>query len=365
MNGLSATLIAQRSWQFELVFGASAVIVATFLRFALDNVLPPGFPFLTFFPAVMLALFFASIRCGIAVVGICGVIAWYWFIAPVGAFSLNSGVILALGFYVLITATNVLIIAAAVRALRELSLSRRKADELAQSRTLMFSELQHRVSNNLGTIAALLRLQTAQTSDAEARRALAASEARITSISRLQRRLHSVDAQSVNVAEYLRDVLQDTLAVAKEGTPVALTINAAPLRVLNNAAVPLGLIASELMMNSIKHGTSHDGKTVIEVSLTAEPADNEGRIAAVLEMRDNGPGLPTGFELAKSSSLGLTVATQFAKALDGELSLCHADSSSGTLARLRFTVPDSDPAESPLTNAGSPAKEQGVTQQIA
>ncbi len=364
MNGLSAALMTRRSLTFEVMFGALAVILATGLRFALDDVLPSGFPFLTFFPAVMLSLVFASIRCGISVAVVCGVIAWIWFIAPFGSFSITSGALLAIGFYVLITTTDVLFITAAVWALQELSLAREKANAVAQSRTLMFSELQHRVSNNLATVAALLRLQTSQTKDAGARRALSASQARITSISRLQRRLHSVDVQAVDAGEYLREVLQDTLEVAKEAAPVTLRFNAAPLRILNDAAVPLGLIASELMMNSMEHGAAQDGKAVVDVTLKVDPTDEAGQIPATLEMRDNGRGLPDGFDLDASDSLGLTVARQFAKALDGELTLTRA-SGGGTLAKLHFTVPPCDASAPPEAVDADSLAQQGMMQRIA
>ncbi|MGY6705458.1 sensor histidine kinase [Roseinatronobacter sp.] len=364
MNGLSAALMTRRSLTFEVAFGTLAVALATGLRFALDFVLPPGFPFLTFFPAVMLSLVFASIRCGITVAVVCGVIAWIWFIAPFGSFSITSGALMAIGFYALITATDVLFITAAVWALQELSLAREKANAVAQSRTLMFSELQHRVSNNLATVAALLRLQTSQTKDAEARRALSASQARITSISRLQRRLHSVDVQAVDAGEYLREVLQDTLEVAKEAAPVTLTFDAAPLRILNDAAVPLGLIASELMMNSMEHGAAQDGRAIVDVRLKVDPPDEAGQIPATLEMRDNGRGLPDGFDLDMSDSLGLTVARQFAKALDGELTLARA-SGGGTLAKLHFTVPRCTEGAPPKAADADSLAEQGMMQRIA
>ena len=335
MNGLSAALMAQRSLKYQVIFGLWAITIATSLRFALDDVLPPGFPFLTFFPAVMLSLVFASVRCGIAVALVCGMIAWFWFIAPVGQFGLTLGAVLAIGFYVLITTTDVLFITAAIWALRELNLARLKANDVAQSRSLMFSELQHRVSNNLATIVALLRLQTAKTKDEGARRALSASQARIKSISRLQRRLHSVDMQHVDAAEYLREVLQDTLDVAKLGKPVDLSIKAASLVVPNDVAVPLGLIASELMMNSIEHGAQLDRRIAIDVLLGCEEAD--GQIFATLELRDNGPGLPEGFDLAQTDSLGLSVASQFATSLDGDLTL-RTGAAGGTVAHLRFCI---------------------------
>ena len=337
MNGLSAALMTQRSVRYQIIFGMWAVTIATALRFGLEGFLPAGFPFLTFFPAVMLSLVFASIRCGIAVALVCGLIAWFFFIDPVGQFGLTLGALLAICFYFLITTTDVLFITAAVWALRELNVSRIRANGLAHSRSLMFSELQHRVSNNLATIVALLRLQTAKTKDEGARRALSASQARIKSISRLQRRLHSVDMQSVDAAEYLREVLQDTLDVAKLGKPVDLSIHAEPLIVPNDVAVPLGLIASELMMNSIEHGAKLGRKTSIEVTLSSRPDDEAGNMSAILELRDNGPGLPKGFDLAMADSLGLSVARQFATSLDGDLSL-STGATGGAVARLSFNI---------------------------
>ncbi|TDW37604.1 two-component sensor histidine kinase [Roseinatronobacter bogoriensis subsp. barguzinensis] len=337
MNGLSAALMAQRSVRYQAAFGLWAVTIATALRFGLDGVLPPGFPFLTFFPAVMLSLIFGSIRCGIAVAVACGLIAWFWFIEPAGQFGMTHGAFLAIGFYMLITTTDVLFVTAAVWALRELDVSRLKAHELAQSRSLMFSELQHRVSNNLATIAALLRLQSSQTKDDGARRALTASQARIKSISRLQRRLHSVDIQTVDAAEYLREVLQDTLDVAKLEKPVDMRIQADPLVVPNDVAVPLGLIASELMMNSIEHGATLDRPITITISLKSIAPLKTGPVEATLEILDDGPGLPDDFDLAQADSLGLSVASQFATSLDGKLTL-ETGAVGGTLARLRFRV---------------------------
>ncbi len=350
MNGLSSALMAQRSLRYQLVFSLCAVTIATALRFGLDDVLPAGFPFLTFFPAVMLTLIFASIRCGIAVAVVCGFIAWFWFLEPAGQFGLTSGTLLAIGFYVLITTTDVLFVSAAVWALRELNVSRVRANGLAHSRSLMFSELQHRVSNNLATIVALLRLQTAKTKDDGARRALSASQARIKSISRLQRRLHSVDMQSVDVAEYLREVLQDTLDVAELEKPVDLSIQASRLVVPNDVAVPLGLIASELMMNSIEHGAGLDREISIQVTLRSEPDGDTGAVLASLELRDNGPGLPDDFDLAQTDSLGLSVASQFATTLDGELTLRNG-AAGGAWAMLRFSVAPLGVREFDVTSA--------------
>lgn len=342
LNALSAALMKRRSLRYEIVFGCAAVLVATLLRFSLDASLPPGFPFLTFFPAVMLSLIFASIRCGIIVACICGGIAWFWFVAPIGSFALTGGAALAIGFYILITGTDVLFVTAAVWALRELSVARRTAEDVAQSRSLMFAELQHRVSNNLATIAALLRLQSRQTNEEAARHALSAAQARIKSISRLQRRLHSVDVQSVNAAEYLREVVKDTVDIGNLERPASLTITSDPLMVSNDVAVPLGLIASELLMNALEHGTREGQQARIVVKMHASEAPPGEPVRALLEIRDHGPGLPDGFSIEQADSLGLSIARQFAEGLGGDLVL-ETLPDGGTVARLQFMVPPVTP----------------------
>ncbi|RZK86121.1 MAG: DUF4118 domain-containing protein [Methylobacterium sp.] len=60
----------------------TASALALGLRFALDDILPPGFPYLTFFPAVILTTFFFGLRPGITCATLSGFAAWYFFIPP-------------------------------------------------------------------------------------------------------------------------------------------------------------------------------------------------------------------------------------------------------------------------------------------
>ncbi|MGZ3218296.1 sensor histidine kinase [Paracoccus sp. T5] len=333
MQRLGRALMARRSVTHEVVFSLVAVAVATALRFLLDDTLPPGFPFLTYFPAVMLTLVFSSQRSGIAVGVACGLLAWYFFIP---GSSSPIGTILALALYTLIIATDILFITAATRALEMRTEAEERAKVLAHSRSLMFSELQHRISNNLSTVAALLRLQSQQLADETARQALIASQTRIRSISLLQRRLHSPDRQMLDAADYLREVAGDVVEVAGTGQ-VALSFQMDSLPLPPDAAVPLGLIASELIMNAIEHGATVSGGTPVRIALSVRGVTEQGRTAAILEIADEGRGLPAGFDLAASDSLGLIVARQFATALNGELRL-ERRAQGGTVARLDFAI---------------------------
>ena len=150
--------LAKRSLWYEIVFSAGAFALALYIRFISDPMLPPGFPFLTFFPAVLLTSAFASVRAGVVVAIISGLASRYFFIAPMESLSLNGASAVAMGFYTLVVLTEILLISAVKQSLLRLRAAQRRSADLATSSALMFSELQHRVSNNLATVAALAAL---------------------------------------------------------------------------------------------------------------------------------------------------------------------------------------------------------------
>jgi two-component sensor histidine kinase len=319
----------------QLALAGAALGLATGLRLLVDGMLPPGFPFLTFFPAVLITLLFAGTRAGIVVGVLGGLIAWYLFIPPARSFGLGHGTLLALGFYALIVGTAVLFVAALREALLALSAEHRQVTDLARSRELMFAELQHRVSNNLATVAALLRMQAGRSSDDEVRAALTEAQQRISTVARLQRRLHSPDQQAVDVADFLRALAEDTVEAASTGRRIDLRLETQPLMLDRDRSIPLGLIDSELLMNAIEHGEAGGRTPEVRIGLTARRQDDGTAQAVTLDLADNGPGLPENFSLAESKSLGLSIAREFARQLGGELTLSNA-AGGGTLSRLTF-----------------------------
>ena len=47
-------------------------------RVAVNDLLPPGFPYVTFFPAVVLTAFLFGVRFGSLSALLCGLVAWYY-----------------------------------------------------------------------------------------------------------------------------------------------------------------------------------------------------------------------------------------------------------------------------------------------
>ena len=318
LDRISDATITPRSPAFRWAFAATAFMVATVLRFVLDPYLPPGFPYLTFFPAVALTAFLTGSVPGSVVAAFSFVVSWYFFIPPFDSFAIGPQTGLALLLFAFVVTVEVGLVHLMRRALRRLAAAEADAREMAQSRTLMFAELQHRVSNNLAVVSSLLSMQRREVSDPDAVRALDGAVARVNVVSRLSRLLHDPQAQEVDFGAFLRAMVPDAVEAAGIGTRVIVSVRAEPVILPADRAVPLGLVATELLSNALEHGFPDGRGGRIDVSLAPS-----GPERALLTIRDDGAGLPEGFDLSRTRSLGLIIARQFAGQIGAELSMAN------------------------------------------
>jgi len=79
------------------------------LRFGLAHWFPPGFPYLTFFPAVVLVAYYAGLRPAILTATLSGLAAWWFWIGPPG-FDLAVATRVALGFYAFVVTIDIFFI---------------------------------------------------------------------------------------------------------------------------------------------------------------------------------------------------------------------------------------------------------------
>jgi K+-sensing histidine kinase KdpD len=82
------------------------IVTAWLLRMVTNPLLPSGFPYVTFFPAVIVISFLFGVRLGSVAALVCGLLAWYFFIPPVGSLALTNGAGFALAFYIFVVATD-------------------------------------------------------------------------------------------------------------------------------------------------------------------------------------------------------------------------------------------------------------------
>ncbi|MCJ2131323.1 sensor histidine kinase [Methylobacterium sp. E-045] len=334
----------RRTWFWTLVQGTErlrahpwlgdVVAVATTagalaLRFAVDPVLPSGFPYLTFFPAVILTTFFWGLRPGITCAVLSGLAAWYFFLTPAGSWELNGPAALALGFYACIVAVDIALIhvmhVAGTRLRQEQVVT---AGLYEQQRTL-FQELQHRVANNMQFVAALLHLQKRKVgSDPNAAMAaLDEARVRLETISRIHRRLYDPSRLDLPVGQYLQELCSDMLDATGAQNIVCL-VDVPPLQFDLTRLTTLSLLVVEVVTNALKHAFTPSKRGTITIRL--EQLD---LMQLALTIADDGKGIPASFDPDTSKSLGFRISQGLAIQLGGSLTYTGG---AGTVVRMVF-----------------------------
>lgn len=289
--------------------------LAWWIRWKLDAAFPPGFPYLTFFPAVIVTSFLFGRGPGILSAVVCGLLAWYFFIAPFYTFDFGGRTRMALGFYAGVVAVDIGLIHAMQRANKRSARLAAEQQQLAERTELLFSELQHRVSNNIQMVGAMLSLQQRQVADPMARLVLADASTKLQLIGRIQRQLYSTAGEQVPLDIFLRDLMADLFAAdSKPG--IVHRIEAEPGILLTpDSAIPLALIMAEGIANAMEHGFADQDVGLIVVSLARQNG------AIELCVVDDGAGLPADFDLDRSDSLGLKVVRSLARQMGARLTI--------------------------------------------
>jgi two-component sensor histidine kinase len=317
----------------DLLVAVAATLIASLGRWAIDGHLPPGFPFLTFFPIVILIAFTIGTRAGALTAILSGLVAWYWFLPPVGAFVLTHTKSVALIFYAGITTTEVVLVHWMQRANRLLIAEREANLRLADTRELLFRELQHRVSNNLQMVAAMLTVQRKQLEDPAAGAALDEAARRLQTIGKISRQLYDPAGDGRAFGSFLDELARDVIETSSNHRVQHRVVASGDTRIQPEAAIPLALVVAESIANAIEHGFDEDQKDrQLEIRVAECPHQ---RVA--IEIQDNGRGLPEDFNLSSSTSLGLRIATMLAGQLGGTFTLSPAPGR-GALARLELPV---------------------------
>jgi len=212
-------------------------------------------------------------------------------------------------------------------ALREIQRMEGLMKRSLEEKDTLLKEIHHRVKNNLQMVSSLLSLQIEQMPEGKAQALLSESVSRVRSMALIHQHLYGspslarvdLGTYAQSLAESLRYVLAPQARVEVEADPVDVSVE---------EAVPTGLILNELLTNALKYGA---GPTSHEIKVSIREQKREIRIV----VRDFGRGLPEGFHLRGSSTLGLQLVTTLTRQLRGKI---NAYSDSGAVFELIYPV---------------------------
>lgn len=217
-------------------------------------------------------------------------------------------------------------------AIRDISQRKEAEDMLRTSlreKEVLIREIHHRVKNNLQITSSLLRLQSSTLNDQKSRELFLESESRIRSMALVHEKLYqSKKLSEIDIGEYVESLAPEMLRSLKSQIQrIKLKIGAAQIFLGIDKAIPFGLIVNELISNCVKHAFKGRADGLIEITIQRQ----NGEIS--LTVRDDGVGVPRGFDFRQSKTLGLQIVNDLTQQLRGRIELI---SKNGAMFKVRF-----------------------------
>jgi two-component sensor histidine kinase len=195
---------------------------------------------------------------------------------------------------------------------------------LRENRDLLLKELYHRIHNNLQLVISLLNATAKSMPDAGSRERIRDLGRRIQALSVLQEQFYRAeDFRHVDLSAYLGSLARGLvdLGIAKVDLDTRLDAVEVPVAV----AVPLGLIANEILMNAVKHAfpQGHAGRVTVRLERWKDGLS--------LTIADDGVGSRSDLEAAPTG-LGIGLVRRLAAQIDADVAF--SDLEPGTECRV-------------------------------
>lgn len=195
---------------------------------------------------------------------------------------------------------------------------------LVEQKNHLMSEIHHRVKNNLQLISSLLDLQLQELSDEQAIKALTDSRNRVLSMSYLHQQLYiGEDVRYISTKIYFDKLIDILVESMSTGNEILFESHIEDLNLSIDDAIPLGLIANELITNSIKYAFHEQKDKTISIQLKLE---NE---LLIFTVEDNGIGMSSH----NKNGFGLQIIRSLSRQMRAEQKI---DLENGTKVELRI-----------------------------
>jgi two-component sensor histidine kinase len=212
---------------------------------------------------------------------------------------------------------------------RELEQANSVLAGLLRERDTLLAEVNHRAKNSLSIASSLLAIQSRRLSDPAIQALFEEARDRIMAMSRVHDLLSkSETSQRVNLRTYLGDLCAALRPITEHDSCVKLTSDVDDeILVDAETAIPLGIIATELITNAVKYAfPPPDCGTIAVRAFRPEP----GFVSLIIS--DDGRGMSK----PREGSLGYGLVAVLVRQLGGEM---HVSGEDGVKVTIRFPSP--------------------------
>lgn len=213
-------------------------------------------------------------------------------------------------------------------------------DDLLRQKAILLQELQHRVANSLQVIASVILQSARKTKNDETRLYLADAHSRVMSVASLQDQLARSSLDAVELRAYFTKLCASLAAsMIHDPEQISIAIESDEHLCAPDTSISLGLIITELVINSLKH---------------AFPGERPGKIVVgyrcngpnwTLSVEDDGVGMPDD-PASATPGLGTSIVEALARQLEARVQVENAHPGTRvSIIRTRIAAVDADEEE--------------------
>jgi len=187
----------------------------------------------------------------------------------------------------------------------------------------LLQEANHRIANQLSLLASSIQIQLSGLNRGpitlpreDVKRSMQEISSKIISVAHLHRRLAENPYEAdIDLADYLIEATANLVSALSLGDRVRLIHRLdAHCRIPAERAQPIALLLSEIMMNAVKH--AHPTGIPVVLEFTCKRLSDGSMI---LQIGDDGIGLPEDFDPALDGGVGFRLIRAFAEKLGATL----------------------------------------------
>ena len=200
-------------------------------------------------------------------------------------------------------------------------------------REILLKEIHHRVKNNMQIIISILNLQASFIKNKKIVSILQDSQNRVKAMALIHEKLYQTkDFSNINFSEYITNLLKYLFtSYQSPEQQIEYKINIESFAMEIDTIISLGLVTNELVSNSFKYAFAGEVNCMIDISL--KKLDDK---TLVMMIKDNGKGLPPGFDYKHTESLGLQLVCLLTEQIQGKLEVDSSDK--GTMFSIIFPI---------------------------
>ena len=210
--------------------------------------------------------------------------------------------------------------------------SKREIEKKNYEKELLLKEIHHRVKNNLQTISSLLNMQARATDNQEIKSILHSNHNRVFSMAMVHEMLYAhEDLSKIDYQKYVEQLCDFQIGSCKKSDEdIQYHINIKSIKLNIETAVPLSLLISELITNSLKHAFPNTNKGSINISI-----EKTDPVYFLLSYSDTGIGMDTANLQSSSNSMGVNLIEKLTRQLRGSLKLAESDHGATFLVKFK------------------------------